>query len=410
MKIFTTIACSALAVAFASCGSSPKKTEDPDRITVACYYFPNYHTHDRRNDSLKGDGWAEWELVKKARPCFDGQQQPKVPAWGYTDEKDPAEMARKIDAAADNGVDVFIFDWYYYDDGPFLNRALDEGFPESAEYRKTEIALMWANHDWLDIHPYTKGDEQKILYPGRVTPETFDKIGDLIIKEYFTKPNYWTVDGKPYFSVYDVQKFVENFGSVEAARAAMDKLREKAVAAGLPGVHWNLVTWGNPVLPGEKAAENTPELLKKLGFDSGTSYVWIHHTPLPDLQTDYIKAMDDYFAFWDKARAEYGVPYYPNVTMGWDPSPRYVEQTPEGIKNYLVTYTIGNNTPENFREALQRTKDRLLADPNGPRILNINSWNEWTEGSYIEPDSIHGTGYLEAIKAVFGQAAPTAAE
>ena len=59
MKIFTTIACSALAVAFASCGSSPKKTEDPDRITVACYYFPNYHTHDRRNDSLKGDGWAE---------------------------------------------------------------------------------------------------------------------------------------------------------------------------------------------------------------------------------------------------------------------------------------------------------------------------------------------------------------
>ena len=381
MKIFTTIACSALAVAFASCGSSPKKTEDPDRITVACYYFPNYHTHDRRNDSLKGDGWAEWELVKKARPCFDGQQQPKVPAWGYT-----------------------------YDDGPFLNRALDEGFLKAPNTEKLKFALMWANHDWLDIHPYTKGDEQKILYPGRVTPETFDKIGDRIIKEYFTKPNYWTVDGKPYFSVYDVQKFVENFGSVEAARAAMDKLREKAVAAGLPGVHWNLVTWGNPVLPGEKAAENTPELLKKLGFDSGTSYVWIHHTPLPDLQTDYLKAMDDYFAFWDKARAEYGVPYYPNVTMGWDPSPRYVEQTPEGIKNYLVTYTIGNNTPENFREALQRTKDRLLADPNGPRILNINSWNEWTEGSYIEPDSIHGTGYLEAIKAVFGQAAPTAAE
>ena len=333
-----------------------------------------------------------------------------MPAWGYTDEKDPTEMARKIDAAADNGVDVFIFDWYYYDDGPFLNRALDEGFLKAPNTEKLKFALMWANHDWLDIHPYTKGDEQKILYPGRVTPETFDKIGDLIIKEYFTKPNYWTVDGKPYFSVYDVQKFVENFGSVEAARAAMDKLREKAVAAGLPGVHWNLVTWGNPVLPGEKAAENTPELLKKLGFDSGTSYVWIHHTPLPDLQTDYLKAMDDYFAFWDKARAEYGVPYYPNVTMGWDPSPRYVEQTPEGIKNYLVTYTIGNNTPENFREALQRTKDRLLADPNGPRILNINSWNEWTEGSYIEPDSIHGTGYLEAIKAVFGQAAPTAAE
>ncbi|WP_300285443.1 glycoside hydrolase family 99-like domain-containing protein, partial [uncultured Alistipes sp.] len=46
-------------------------------------------------------------------------------------------------------------------------------------------------------------------------------------------------------------------------------------------------------------------------------------------------------------------------------------------------------------------KERLLADPDGPRILNINSWNEWTEGSYIEPDTVNGTGYLEAVRAVF---------
>ena len=27
--------------------------------------------------------------------------------------------------------------------------------------------------------------------------------------------------------------------------------------------------------------------------------------------------------------------------------------------------------------------------------------NEWTEGSYLEPDTIHGLGYLEAIREVF---------
>ena len=37
-------------------------------------------------------------------------------------------MSQKIAAAADHGVNVFIFDWYYYNDGPYLNRALDEGF------------------------------------------------------------------------------------------------------------------------------------------------------------------------------------------------------------------------------------------------------------------------------------------
>ena len=30
----------------------------------------------------------------------------------------------------------------------------------------------------------------------------------------------------------------------------------------------------------------------------------------------------------------------------------------------------------------------------------------WTEGSYLEPDTIHGFGYLEVVKAVSGQSLP----
>ncbi len=37
------------------------------------------------------------------------------------------------------------------------------------------------------------------------------------------------------------------------------------------------------------------------------------------------------------------------------------------------------------------------------RVLTVNSWNEWTEGSYIEPDTAHGLKYLEAIRDVFGR-------
>ena len=48
------------------------------------------------------------------------------------------------------------------------------------------------------------------------------------------------------------------------------------------------------------------------------------------------------------------------------------------------------------------TKRRLLAKPGGPRILNINCWNEWTEGSYLEPDQHNGMKYLEAVRDVFG--------
>ena len=33
-------------------------------------------------------------------------------------------------------------------------------------------------------------------------------------------------------------------------------------------------------------------------------------------------------------------------------------------------------------------------------LITINSWNEWTETSYLEPDDLYGYGYLEAIKDV----------
>jgi len=34
-----------------------------------------------------------------------------------------------------------------------------------------------------------------------------------------------------------------------------------------------------------------------------------------------------------------------------------------------------------------------------------NSWNEWSEGSYLEPDEEFGMGNLEAVRKVFGEKA-----
>ena len=222
-----------------------------------------------------------------------------------------------------------------------------------------------------------------------------------MISQYFTQPNYWKIDGKPYFSVYDIQKFIEGFGSIEATKTAMNRLNQKAIAAGLKGIHWNMVAWGRPILPVEKISADFPNLMKLLGFDSATSYVWIHHANLPDRQTDYNLVRDQYMEHWDKAKSEYPIPYFPNISMGWDSSPRCDLKSEWGNYGYPFMNIIGNNTPENFRKALQMTKDKLLADPNGPRILNINCWNEWTEGSYLEPDIKNKYGYLDAVKSVF---------
>lgn len=117
------------------------------------------------------------------------------------------------------------------------------------------------------------GEEQDWLYSGSVTPESLDRIGDELIRYYFANPNYWKIDGKAYFSIYDIQRFIEGFGTLENTRKTMDRLQEKAISAGLKGVHWNLVAWGMPQLPGQDAPKDIPSLIERLGFDSATSYV-----------------------------------------------------------------------------------------------------------------------------------------
>lgn len=384
--------------------SSPTKEEKTikkDNITVAAYYFPNYH-EDKRNAAYHGNGWTEWKLVKEAKPRFEGHIQPNEPLWGYTDEANPQQMAQKIEAAASHGIDAFIFDWYYYNDGLFLERGLEKGFMEANNRDKIKFSLMWANHDWMDIHPMRLDKEPAILYPGTVTPEVFEEMTDYIIETYFKNESYWLIDGKPYFSVYDLQKLVESFGSIAATREALDLFREKTVNAGFAGLNLNAVIWGQPILPGEEVPSNLIQLVGDLGFDSSTSYVWIHHVQLDKFpQTPYNEVKDKYLEFVTDTRNAYEIPYYPNLTMGWDASPRCYQGDVLENKGYPFMATLSDNTPANFKEAARALKVLILAQPENERILTINCWNEWTEGSYLEPDIVNGMKYLEAIKELF---------
>jgi hypothetical protein len=377
------------------------QTDKQKTITVACYYFPNYHHSDSRNQKLKGNDWSEWELVKEAKPRFENHHQPNVPLWGYTDESDPKAMAQKIEAAVSHGIDAFIFDWYWYDDGSFLERGLDNGFLKAPNNNRIKFSLMWANHDWIDIHPYKMGSERKVLYPGKIKNKTFDQICEHVINEYFKHPSYWKIDGKPYFSIYELNKLMDSFGSIEATRAALDEFRHKARTAGFPDIHLNAVVWGRSILPGEEKATDPAFVVEKLGFDSITSYVWIHHVGLPEMQTDFSYVQNKYFEYWTKAEKMFHAPYFPNVTMGWDSSPRAHQDDEFGNFGYPFMHTIAGNTPEKFQQALLATKERMEKS-SGPHILTINCWNEWTEGSYLEPDTISKMAYLKAVNNVFG--------
>ena len=374
-------------------------SSESNKITVAAYYYPCEHP-DPHWDKNKYPGFTEWDLIRSAPPRFPGHLQPKVPLWGYTDESKPDVMAQKITAAAEHGVNVFIFDWYYYDTGPFLERALDEGFLHATNNSRLKFCLMWANHDWLDIQGYNPQDKIKLLYPGKVTPATWDKICDLVIGRYFKHPSYWLVDGKPYFSIYEISRFLDSFGSVAEARAALDKFRSKVSSAGFPGLHVNAILWG-------RSPADWQKLCHELALDSLTSYTWVHHGAL-NAETfpvsDYVWARDKYLQFYDGETPNYPVPYFPNVMINWDNSPRAAHGIPwNRPAPHVVNPVVTGNSPTAFQQSLELIKTRLLAAPTQPKIITINAWNEWPEGSCLEPEKQYGYGYLEAVKRVFAK-------
>ncbi|MCA9428731.1 MAG: glycoside hydrolase family 99-like domain-containing protein, partial [Candidatus Omnitrophica bacterium] len=235
-----------------------------------------------------------------------------------------------------------------------------------------------------------------------MTPTTFEIATDYVIEKYFKHSSYWKIDGCPYFSFYDLSALIENFGGVNETRNALDRFREKTIAAGFPGLHINMVMWGQTILPNEKVVSKPQELVKALGFDSVTSYVWIHHFHLTEFpETPYSDVMDGYLKYAREAEDLYEVPYYPNASVGWDSSPRTDQSGPFVNAGYPYTPVVTGNTPDAFREGLFNVRDILDTRSADQRILTLNCWNEWTEGSYLEPDTTYGFQYLEAVRSVF---------
>ena len=364
-------------------------TPSPAACQVAVYYFPNWHPSPR-NNNYYGLGENEWKAVKAAQPRFPGHQQPKVPAWGYEDEALPDVMAKKISAAADHAIDAFIFDWYWYDDmGPMLHEALEQAFLPAPNNNRLKFGVMWANHS-------------------PVTRATFEAAVNHCIESYFNHPACWRVDGKPYFSIYEFHTLMKGLGGPAGTRAALDYLRQRAQAAGLPGVHLNAVEWGLQQLPG-KFAQDRRAFLAYMGIDSVTSYVWIHNPVLPEFPANPYPAVAERAAgYWERFTTEFATAYHPNVTMGWDSWPRVPLTEPFQPGAYPALPLLTNNTPESFRQALLSARAFVENHPTSQGIITINAWNEWTEGSYLEPDTTHGLGYLEAIRDVFRPIGPGA--
>jgi hypothetical protein len=376
-----------------SASAQEKKPIGRKHYDVAAFLYPAYASDDPRLRPFWPSGIGEWETVTNMQERYPGHYWNRKPLWGTINEADSAVMSMEINQAAGHGVNVFIFDWYWYDGRPFMETTLDNGFLRAGNNNKMKFYLMWANHDVVNTWDtrLAKYHENNVIWTGRIDRDEFEKICKRNIDRYFKLPQYYKINGKPVFMIYDLPNLINGLGGLQQTIAALKWFREETKKAGFPGLDLQFTMWGSNFnfsgFDAGKGEKPKNAVLKQLGFTSATHYQFAHFVNVND---DYLNIIETVKKEWAKIDKEFGMPYYPHISIGWDNSPRTGQSA-----------VVKNNTPANFEKALRMAKDYADAHPKQTPLITINSWNEWTETSYLQPDNVNGYGYLDAVKKVF---------
>ncbi len=346
---------------------------------VIAFYLPQYHPIPL-NDRAWGKGFTEWRNVGKSRPYFEGQYQPRLPGeLGYYDLRVPEVMDQQAQLAREHGIHGFCYYYYWFNGTRLLHLPIDN----MLRRKKPDFpfCFCWANENWTRRWD---GMDKEILAAQNHTPE--DDLAFLrFIMPALEDPRYIRVNGKPLLLVYRTELFPD-----PAATAA--RWREEAIKAGIGDLFLvrceGFDPWTTPDSIGFDASYEVPTFIlpDELKYANVASL-----NPSPEFKGriyDYGKIVDYYLSRPDTPYRRYRGPM-----LAWDNTPRHAERA-------VVFHDVTAEKYERWvSESLAHARGRFAGEE---RLLFINAWNEWAEGSYLEPDLAFGTQFLEATARAVG--------
>lgn len=348
---------------------------------VIAFYLPQFHAI-AENDAWWGKGFTDWVNVRRARPLFAGHRQPKVPLGGqYYDLSEPDALRRQAQMAEAYGVYGMCFYHYWFDGKMLLER------PAELLLQHEDITMRfcfsWANEPWARTWD---GKNHQVLMPQRYGGEADWRKHFAYLLPFFRDKRYIKVGGRPMFLIYRSQ-------SMPDACAMMNLWDALAREAGFEGMHF-VETLRSPQtdtreLPFRarvefepaRALNHRPLTLRTYGRVRRRVVNLINkvcHTALP---------LNPSMPFADVAacalahRSPEGT--YGGVFCGWDNSPR------RGLAATIIL-------PPTRQEFAAYLAAKCQACPT--EFLFVNAWNEWAEGTVLEPSEENQYAYLEAIR------------
>lgn len=350
------------------------------------FYLPQFHPIPE-NDEWWGKGFTEWRNVAKARPRFPGHYQPHLPAdLGFYDLRLPEVQEEQAALARRHGIHGFCYYHYWFNGKRLLERPVEQllasGKPDFP------FCLCWANENWSRTWD---GQDKELLAEQKYSAEDDETHLRSLIR-VFADPRYIRVKGRPLFLVYRASNLPD-----PAATIAL--WRKLAVDARLPGLYLvNVECFGSE-----------HGLAQRYDFDAAVEFApdWTQLPPtLPFLGHTFIQRalkklgrgdanlldalVFDYSALAEKMLAKPTPAYlrFPGVTPSWDNSAR----KKSGARIFR------GSTPDLYERWLSTALKRFIPPSQEEDLIFINAWNEWAEGSHLEPCTRHGHSYLEATR------------
>ena len=356
-------------------------------MKVLALYLPQYHEIEE-NDKWWGDGYTEWTAVRSAVTYDSRQRQPRVPLNNnYYDlsDGDAKTWAWQAKIAKEYNVEGFVIYHYWFKTGKQL---LEKPMEILLRHKEIDInyCICWANESWTRTW---YGVESEMLMLQEYGDETEWENHFNYLLPFFQDTRYIKINNKPMVNIYhsaeipDIEKMLRVWN-------------ESAVKNGFDGIY---------VVSGNTGAETDKRNVYDAHYNFEPSYTLMHKQTKAE-RFEYLVKVFFRSSFnkisrkkiierpvngksftkrmFRSDRNDNDKVIFPCVFPMWDNSPR---------RKYKGTFFYGMDT-DNFRRQILSAKEKYPTS----EFLYVNSWNEWGEGAYLEPDTDNKFGFLEVIR------------
>lgn len=328
-------------------------TRSKDGFLYMAYYFPQWHFCPENTQD--GKYYTDWRYV---HACPQRSLTPTC----YYNLHDPAVIDRHDQLAAKYNLGVFIFHHYWLDNRMMMNLPIDLFIQKK---RKTKFMLSWDNESgWMGKQHYDSPEQHAYQ-----------------LLRYFKSENYLTdANGKKPFSVYLIPgmsvKYLSSF-------CKFLKLHGVEIRIGTffqkYGNNWKTPSWS--------------EISLEFGPHTHTSR---HADSNPYLDSKHREQWQGLLVNWDQTprskcpRSRYYKLDERGQEHGGEEEPFGVAPKKSSKKEHKAV------SPAVFKSALRTMKNNIKAN-NPDKVITLASWNEWSEGSCLEPSLEYGNSFLEAL-------------